>query len=66
MFLDNYIFSNKEIIISFIGMIAVYFISYYFMKKNKTEAEDIKRTKWMAFGIALVVVGFCRVLIFSD
>tara|TARA_B100000676_G_C18090051_1_gene858776 strand:+ start:7214 stop:7414 length:201 start_codon:yes stop_codon:yes gene_type:complete len=66
MFIDNYIFSNKEIIISFIGMITVYFISYNLMKKNKTETEDIKRIKWMAFGIALIVVGFSRVLFFSD
>ena len=66
MFLDDYIFSNKEVVISFVGMIIVYFISYNLMKKNKFEKKDIKKTKWMAFGIALVVVGFCRVLIFSD
>jgi len=66
LFIDNYIFSNKEVIFSFIGIITVYFVSFNLIKKNKLGIKDIKKAKWMAFGIALVVVGFCRVLIFSD
>ena len=66
MFIDDYIISNLEIIYSFFGMIVVYFISYTLMKRNKTEEKDIKRVKWMAFGISLVLVGITRVMLLSD
>jgi len=66
MFIYEYIISNIEIFYSFIGMIIVYFISYSLIKGNKAAKKDIKRVKWMAFGIALVIVGIARVLLLSD
>ena len=66
MFIDDYIISNLEIIYSFFGMIVVYFVSYTLMKRNKTEEKDIKRVKWMAFGISLVLVGIARVTLLAD
>ena len=66
MFIYEYIINNLEIIYSFIGMIIVYFISYTLTKGNKVAKKDIKRVKWMAFGIALVIVGIARVLLLSD
>ncbi len=66
MFIDDYIISNLQIIYSFFGMIIVYFISYNFMKRNKTSEVDLKRFKWLAFGISLILVGVARVLLLSD
>ncbi len=66
MFIDDDIISNLEIIYSFFGMMLVYFISYAFMKKNKIEENDLKRVKWMAFGISLIIVGVARVILLSD
>ena len=65
MFIDDIII-HLEIIYSFFIMVVVYFVSYSFMKRNKTEEKDIKRVKWMAFGIALFIVGIARVLLLSD
>ena len=66
MFIDDYIISNLEIIYSFFGMIVVYFISYNLMIRNKMEEKDIKRVKWIAFGISLVLVGIVRVMLLAD
>ncbi len=66
MFIDDNIISNSENIYSFFGMILVYFISYIFMKRNKIEENDLKRVKWMAFGISLIIVGVSRVILLSD
>jgi hypothetical protein len=66
MFIDDYVISNLEIIYSFLGMVFVYCISYALMKQNKNEKKDIKRVKWMAFGISLVLVGMARVMLLSD
>ena len=66
MFIDDDIISNLEIICSFFGMMLVYFISYIFMKRNKIEENDLKRVRWMAFGISLIIVGVARVMLLSD
>ena len=66
MFIYDYAISNLEIIYSFFGMVFVYFVSYALMKRNKKEEKDIKRVKWMAFGISLVLVGMARVILLSD
>ncbi len=66
MFIDDDIISNLEIIYSFFGMMLVYFISYIFMKRNKIEENDLKRVRWMAFGISLIIVGVARVILLSD
>ena len=64
MFIDDIII-HLEIIYSFFIMVVVYFVSYSFMKRNKTEEKDIKRVKWLAFGISLVIVGIARVMLLS-
>ena len=66
MFINDDIISNLEIIYSFFGMMLVYFISYIFMKRNKIEENDLKRVRWMAFGISLIIVGVARVILLSD
>ena len=66
MFINDYIISNFQIICSFFGMIFVYFTSYMLMKRNKTKQNDLKKIKWLAFGISLIVVGLARVMLLSD
>ena len=57
---------NMRMFLSFICMLAVYLIAYNLMKKNKAEETDLKRVKWMAFGISLVVVGIGRIVLLPD
>ena len=66
MFIDDYIIINSQIIFSFFGMLFVYLACYNLMKRNKNKNHNLKKIKWMAFGISLILVGLARVMLFSD
>jgi len=53
---------HLEIIINFILLITVYLFSYLVIKRGKIEYNEIKKARWMAFGISLVVLGVVRIV----